>query len=156
MDTDLQPNAEQPHLTHRVNASARVCISVHLCLSVVSSFQLPFLGSPVKHFLYLAPAVAKRPADQYTSMATYSLLSPCYTPHIPLVFTYYCKYEGNTRGVGWGYDGYSMGYWISRFTRSLRMGMMGGHEDTGYTSKRLHWKSVPTPSPLDGQQFPHA
>ena len=30
-----------------------------------------------------------------------------------------------------------MGYWISRLTRSLRMGMMGGHEDTGYTSKRL-------------------
>ena len=44
MDPDLQPNAEQPHLTHRVNAFAGVCISVHLCLSVASSFQLPFLG----------------------------------------------------------------------------------------------------------------
>ena len=99
MDTDLQPNAEQPHLTHRVNASAGVCISVHLCLSVVSSFQLPFLGSPDKHFLNLAPAVAKRPADQYTSMANYQLLIPCYTPHIPLVFPSYCQYEGYTRGI---------------------------------------------------------
>ena len=30
-----------------------------------------------------------------------------------------------------------MGDWISRLTRSLRMGMMGGREDTGYTSKRF-------------------
>jgi hypothetical protein len=37
---------------------------------VVSSFQLPFLGSLVEHFLNLAPDVAKRSADQYTSMAS--------------------------------------------------------------------------------------
>ncbi|MEI7940570.1 MAG: hypothetical protein WCK27_28160 [Verrucomicrobiota bacterium] len=30
MDTDLQPNAEQSHLTHRVNAFAGVFISVYL------------------------------------------------------------------------------------------------------------------------------
>ena len=36
MDTDLQPNAEQPRLTRKVNAFAGVCISVYLCLSVVS------------------------------------------------------------------------------------------------------------------------
>ena len=45
MNTDLQPNAEQPRLTRKVNAFAGVCISVHLCLSVVSAFQLPNLGS---------------------------------------------------------------------------------------------------------------
>ena len=44
MNTDLQPNAEQPRLTRKVNAFAGVCISVHLCLSVVSAFQLRFLG----------------------------------------------------------------------------------------------------------------
>jgi len=44
MDTDLQPIAEQPRLTRKVNAFAGVCISVYLCLSVASSFQLPFLG----------------------------------------------------------------------------------------------------------------
>ena len=44
MDTDLQPVAEQTHLTRKVNAFAGVCINVYLCLSVVSSFQLPFLG----------------------------------------------------------------------------------------------------------------
>ena len=44
MDTDLQPIAEQPRLTCKVNAFAGVCISVYLCLSVVLSFQLPFLG----------------------------------------------------------------------------------------------------------------
>ena len=44
MDTDLQPIAEQPRLTRKVNAFAGVCISVHLCLSVVSAFQLRFLG----------------------------------------------------------------------------------------------------------------
>ena len=45
MDTDLQPNAGQPRLTRKVNALAGVCISVYLCVSVVSPFQLPFLGS---------------------------------------------------------------------------------------------------------------
>ena len=44
MDTDLQPIVEQPRLTRKVNAFAGVCLSVHLCLSVVSAFQLPFLG----------------------------------------------------------------------------------------------------------------
>ena len=47
MDTDLQPIAEQPRLTRKVNAIAGVCISVYLRLSVVSSFELPFLGSAV-------------------------------------------------------------------------------------------------------------
>jgi len=46
MDTDLQPIAEQPRLTCKVNAFAEVCISVYLRQSVVSLFQLPFLGSP--------------------------------------------------------------------------------------------------------------
>ena len=44
MDTDSRANAEQPRLTRKVKAFAGVCISVYLCLSVVSSFQLPFLG----------------------------------------------------------------------------------------------------------------
>ena len=44
MDTDSRANAEQPRLTREVKAFAGVCISVYLCLSVVSSFQLPFLG----------------------------------------------------------------------------------------------------------------
>ena len=44
MDTDLQPIAEQPRLTRKVNVFAGVCICVHLCLAVVSAFQLPFLG----------------------------------------------------------------------------------------------------------------
>jgi len=44
MDTDLQPIAEQPRLTRKVNAVAGICISVYQCLSVVSSFQLLFLG----------------------------------------------------------------------------------------------------------------
>ena len=44
MDTDLQPMAEQPRLSRKVNAFAGVCLSVHLCLAVVSAFQLPFLG----------------------------------------------------------------------------------------------------------------
>ena len=44
MDTDLQPIAEQLRVTRKVNAFAGVCISVYLCLSVVSSFQLPVLG----------------------------------------------------------------------------------------------------------------
>jgi len=37
--------AEQSRLTRKVNAFAGVCISVYLCLSVVSAFQLPNLGS---------------------------------------------------------------------------------------------------------------
>jgi len=45
MNTDLQPIAEQPRLTRKVNACAGVCLSVYLRLSVVSSFQLPNLGS---------------------------------------------------------------------------------------------------------------
>ena len=39
--------AEQPCLTRKVNAFAGVCLSVHLCLAVVSALQLPFLGSRV-------------------------------------------------------------------------------------------------------------
>ena len=38
------PIAEQPRLTRKVNAFAGVCLSAYLCLSVVSSFQLPNLG----------------------------------------------------------------------------------------------------------------
>jgi len=34
MNTDLQPIAEQPRLTRKVNAFAGVCIGVYLCLSV--------------------------------------------------------------------------------------------------------------------------
>jgi len=44
MDTDLQPIAEQPRLTRKVNAFAGVCLSVHLCLAMVSALQLLFLG----------------------------------------------------------------------------------------------------------------
>jgi hypothetical protein len=44
MDTDLQPNAEQTRITRKENGLASVWISVYLCLSVVSSFQLPVLG----------------------------------------------------------------------------------------------------------------
>ena len=44
MDTDLQRIAEETRLTRKVNALAGVCISVYLCLSVVSLFQLPVLG----------------------------------------------------------------------------------------------------------------
>jgi len=45
MDTDLQPNAEQPRLTRKVNAFVGVCISVYPCPSVVTSFELPLFGS---------------------------------------------------------------------------------------------------------------
>ena len=120
MNTDLQPNAEQPRLpapqqsrqagqTRKVNAFVEVCISVHLCLSVASSFQLPFLGSPDKHFLDLAPAVAKCPADQYTSMANYQLLIPCYTPHIPILHPSYSPRIDNTMGIRGGYEVYISG-----------------------------------------------
>ncbi len=47
MDTDLQPIAEQPCLTCKVNTLVGVCLSVHLYLSVVSLFQLPFLDQVV-------------------------------------------------------------------------------------------------------------
>ena len=55
----------------------------------VSSFQLLFLGSPDKHFLNLAPAEAKRPACPYTRPVQYPLLSPYYTPRIPLICPLY-------------------------------------------------------------------
>ena len=53
------------------------------------------------------------------SPVQYPLLNPCYTHPKPLVFPSYLKYEGDTRGLGWVYDGHSMGYRINRFTRSL-------------------------------------
>jgi len=65
----------------------------------VSSFQLPLLGSPVEHFLNLAPAVAKRHAYPYTRPVPYPLLSPSYTPRIPLVLYIRGEYEGLMRGI---------------------------------------------------------
>ena len=44
MNTGLQPIGKQSRFTRKVNAFVGVGISVYLCLSVVSSFQLPFLG----------------------------------------------------------------------------------------------------------------
>jgi len=53
------------------------------------------------------------------SPAPYPLQNPCYTHLTPLVYPSYWQYEGYTRGLGRGYDGYRMGYRINRLTRSL-------------------------------------
>ena len=54
MDTDLQPIAEKPRLTRKVNAFAGVCLSVHLtsiCGFIVSTavFRLETVDETVKY-----------------------------------------------------------------------------------------------------------
>jgi len=41
-----------------------------------------------------------------------------------------------------------MDYCIFGLAQRLRTGMMGGHEDTGYTSKRFHGANCHLPEPL--------